>query len=73
MPTTRLRAAILDDGRPAYMIAALAGIPPTRISEYSLGRRSIPLKHVVALSDVLECEPGDITGSYEDEIEGSYG
>lgn len=61
MSTTRLRALLLDDGRPQYMIAALAGLPPTRISEYALGRRNIPLKHVIALSDVLKCEPDEIT------------
>lgn len=42
-------------------------MPSTRLSEYKHGKRSIPIHHVMALCDVLKCEPCDIVG--EEEVE----
>jgi len=44
------------------MIAALAGMSPSRLSEYILGQRAIPQHHMIGLCRVFECEPEDILG-----------
>lgn len=62
---TKLRLRILETGGPAYMVAARCGFSPSRMSEYILGRREIPVKHLVPLCDVLKCEPEDVVGWVE--------
>lgn len=62
IPFTKLRLRILETGGPAYMVAAHCGFSPSRMSEYVLGRRAIPPKHLIALCKVLRCEPEDVTG-----------
>lgn len=64
-PVTKLRLRILETGGPAYMVAARAGFSPSRMSEYILGRRKIPFKHLVPLCEVLQCDPDDIVGMVE--------
>lgn len=59
---TKLRLRILETGGPAYMVAARAGFSASRMSEYVLGRKQIPPKHVVPLCEVLRCDPEDIVG-----------
>lgn len=59
---SKLRMKILDEGGPQYMIAARAGISPSRLSEYVLMQRRIPPHHLVALCRVLKCNPEDIIG-----------
>lgn len=57
----RLSALLLEPkNRPNYMVAALCGFPPSRLSEYSLGRKQIPPHHLMALCEVLNCNPDDI-------------
>lgn len=55
-------------GEPQYMIAARAGMSPTRLSEYCLMQRDIPAKHLVSLCEVLECEPELLLGKVETEV-----
>lgn len=50
------------------MIAARAGMSPTRLSEYCLMQRDIPAKHLVSLCEVLECEPELLLGKVETEV-----
>lgn len=59
---TKLRIRILETGGPAYIVAARCGFSPSRMSEYVLGRREIPAKHVMALCEVLRCNPDDVVG-----------
>lgn len=59
---SRLRQRILEVGEPQYMVAARAGMSPSRLSEYCLMQRDIPTKHLVALCEVLECEPESLVG-----------
>lgn len=61
-PITKLRLRILETGGPAYMVAARAGFSASRMSEYVLGHKPIPPKHLVALCQVLRCDPDDIVG-----------
>lgn len=64
--TQKLRTLLLmPHNRPNYIIAAKAGIAPTRLSEYSLGKRYIPPHHVQQLCEVLNCQPDDIVGDME--------
>jgi len=65
---SKLRLRCLEIGGPQYMIAARAGMPPSRLSEYILLQKDIPAHHVVALCRVLECEPEDIIGEAEDAL-----
>lgn len=59
---TKLRLRVLETGGPAYIVAARAGFSPSRMSEYVLGRREIPAKHLVPLCEVLQCDPEDVVG-----------
>lgn len=62
VPITKLRLRILETGGPAYIVAAHCGFSPSRMSEYVLGRKTIPPKHLIALCQVLRCDPDDVTG-----------
>jgi transcriptional regulator with XRE-family HTH domain len=65
---TKLRLAILAYGGTDKNVAALSGMPPPRISEYSLGKRPITPKHLFSLCQVLGCAPDDLLGvEYLDE------
>lgn len=59
---TKLRIRILETGGPGYIIAQRAGFQPSRLSEYVLGKKAIPTKHLVRLCQVLQCDPDDIIG-----------
>lgn len=61
-PVTKLRIRILETGGPAYIIAARCGFSPSRMSEYTMGTKAIPFKHLVALCKVLRCDPEDVVG-----------
>lgn len=62
IPVTKLRLRILETGGPAYMVAARCGFSPSRMSEYILGHKEIPVKHLVKLCEVLDCDPDDVVG-----------
>ena len=67
--TQKLRTVLLHpEFRPNYIIAAMAGVHPTRLSEYALGKRYIPPHHVQRLCEVLKCNPDDIIGDMEDDL-----
>lgn len=66
MSVTKIRMRLLEDGRPQYLIGALVGVSPSRISEYALGSRQIPTRHIYRLCEVLQCNVEDLLG-YEDE------
>lgn len=72
MAVSKLRMRILEEGGPAYIIAARAGISPSRVSEYTLGRRRIPPHHVVALCRVLKCNPDELLGFEPETVEPVY-
>lgn len=62
MSVTKLRLALLNTDAPQYMIAALAGMSPSRVSEYALGKKPIPTHHLLALARVLKKNPSDLVG-----------
>lgn len=63
---TKLRAVLLrHENRPNYQVAAMAGIAPSRLSEYALGRRRIPPHHLIRLCEILNCSADDILGEVE--------
>lgn len=68
MGLSKLRLKCMEMGGPQYMIAALAGMSPSRLSEYILGHRDIPQHHLVGLCRVFQCEPDDIIGEADDNI-----
>lgn len=69
--TTKLRAILLEpQNRPNYIIAVSCGMAPSRLSEYALGKRQIPVHHLIRLCEVLHCNPDDILGEYQMEHEG---
>lgn len=66
MAITKIRLRLLEDGRPQYVIAAEVGVSPARISEYCLGKRSIPTNHIYSLVRVLNCNVQDLLGFADD-------
>lgn len=58
---------MMEDGRKQIDIAKAAGMPPSRLSEYALGRAKMPHHHLMALSLTLRCNPQDVAG-YAEEI-----
>lgn len=63
---SKLRLKLLEVGGPQYIIAARAGMAPSRLSQYVLLQKEIPLHHLAGLCRVLECEPEDIVGGVND-------
>lgn len=66
MAVTNLRLALMDDGRKQREIARLANMPPSRLSEYALGRVNMPHHHLMALSVALRRNPQDLIGDAEE-------
>lgn len=60
---TKLSVILKHFPIPAYQVAALAGMPQPRLSEYTNGKKSIPAHHLIALSEVLNMDPQDIVGT----------
>lgn len=57
---SKLARLINKDGRPAYKVAAHAGLQPYQLSEYTSLKREIPTKHLHRLCIALGCDPEDI-------------
>lgn len=68
---TKLSIVLKYFDMPQYQIAALAGMPQPRLSEYARGKKAIPMHHLIALSEVLKIEPEDLVGTmpYESYVE----
>ena len=62
---TKLKVMILGDGRSATQIAASAGIHPSTLSEYALGKRAYRQKDLQKLCAEFECEPDAIVGWFQ--------
>lgn len=69
MAVTKIRLRMLEDGRPQYIIAAEVGVSPARISEYAMGKRAIPTRHIYSLVRVLHCDVEDLLGFIDDDDE----
>lgn len=67
MAVTKLRMAILNDGRTQKRIAEAARLPTSRVSEYAIGRRAMTIQHCIALSRVLKLNPDELVGWDEDD------
>lgn len=59
---TKLREIVLASGRPAYYIAAQAGIHHSQFSLYMTGKKDIKVDHLANLCKILSCEPDDLVG-----------
>lgn len=66
MAVSKLRLKVLEYGGPGYMVAALCGFAPARLSEYMLFQREIPVGHLRELCRILKCEPDEILGEVEE-------
>lgn len=62
MKLSKLRVKILESNMPQYMVGAFANIHHSRMSEYCLMQRPIKDDHLLALCEVLDCDPQDILG-----------
>lgn len=62
---TNLHLLLEADERPQYEISSLAGVAPTQLSEYKLGRREMPLAVVHRLARVLGVGVDDVLGEVE--------
>lgn len=59
---------LLEDGRPQYIIAAAVGVSPARVSQYALGRRPIPTRHIYNFCRELRCNVDELLGYEDNEI-----
>jgi transcriptional regulator with XRE-family HTH domain len=59
---TRLRAAVLASGFPAYYVGAQAGVHHSTLSKYVRGERDIKVSHLATLSRVLGIPADDLVG-----------
>jgi len=57
----RLASKVRQTGRPAYIVAAVAGLAPWQLSGYMRGK-PIPRLHLMRLCDALGCAPEEILG-----------
>ena len=62
---TKLRAKLLSDPQPQFVIAGITGIHPSRLSEYSLGQKPIKNHHMELLCQYFKCEPEDLRGKID--------
>jgi hypothetical protein len=61
---TKLRYQLIGRGS-MYRIAGLAGMAPSTLSDYSLGYKTMPARHLIALSDVLGVPEADLVGDVD--------
>lgn len=59
---TKLRVLLTTSSIPQFRIAGLSGVHPSRLSEYSLGKRPIQPKHLIALSEFFQLPADQIVG-----------
>ena len=68
---TKLKVMILGDGRSATQIAASAGIHPSTLSEYALGKRAYRPKDLQKLCAEFGVDQSELVGwfkfAYSDE------
>lgn len=69
---TRLMYRIQQIDKPNYVVAGILDIHPTTLSRYARGREPISAKHLVQFCRILQCEPEDILGTVEVEVEGEW-
>lgn len=65
---TKLRLKLSQISEPNYVIAAMAHIHPTQLSDYAQGKKPLSAKHLVALCQLFKCDPEEIIGEVEVEI-----
>jgi transcriptional regulator with XRE-family HTH domain len=65
-PYTKLRVLLLrPEARPNYVLAARLGVAPSRLSDWSLGKRVIPTDKLMMLCEILRVAPDDIIGELD--------
>lgn len=57
---SRLKRALIDDGRPAWKIAVAAELSPTVLSHLTTGRRAPLPEESAALARVLGCPESEL-------------
>ena len=63
---TKLRSLLLrPEARPNYVFAARLGVAPTRLSEWSMGKRRIPPEKLLLLCEFLNVSPDDVLGKMD--------
>lgn len=66
---SRLHLKLISLDCPSGLVAERAGIKQSRLSEYRHNKRRVPMGHLIALCDVLGCDPEDLVGDVEvDEV-----
>jgi transcriptional regulator with XRE-family HTH domain len=60
---TKLKLKLLACDSPQYVVAAAAGIHPSRLSLYALGKRDPLLIHLYRLCKVFKCPVEDLLGT----------
>lgn len=60
----KLRAWLLADPDPQYVIAANCGIHPSELSRFALGD-PIPQHHLLALAEYFGVDTNELLGDYE--------
>lgn len=66
-PVTKLRIALMSWDGPQYMLARACGVAAPRITDWQMGRKEIPTRHLLTLSRILKRNPEDLVGYADDE------
>ena len=66
---TKLMYKLLQCSEHNYIIAAAARINPYTLSRYARGHQPISAPHLIALCRLFECEPEELIGEMEVELD----
>lgn len=62
---TNLKVLLLKDDLPAYKVAAKLGLHPSILSEYALGKKTIPKRHIRPLCRYFKVTQQELLGTSE--------
>lgn len=65
MQVTKLTTLLVSSTLHQNEIARACNMPPSRIAEYRLGRKTIPTHHLIELCHFFRLPPDDILGVVE--------
>ena len=65
MLVTKLTTLLISSTYHQHEIASACNMPPSRIAEYRLGRKTIPTHHLIELCHFFRLPPDDILGVVE--------
>lgn len=62
MPMTRLSLRTMMYDTPDYLVAQFIPVSASKFSNWTLGRAKLPMRAVLRLSLLFDCDPNDLIG-----------